>query len=388
MTNALVYGSRAGVGGLGLQVATAAAGLALAGPVVALGPGRAAVWPLDPPLKGVTWEECPPARQTWFAREVAARLRPGRITFARDRAVGHWAASRLEAVRPNWVYTFTQVGLESLEWAKARGVPIVLDNPNGHIRDFARAYRDEAAKLGRRHHGHPTDEMIARIEREYELADRIRVSSNWAKQSMVTHGVTANKIAVVPQPIDLPRFRPPENKRPAEGPLRVVYVGSLDLRKGFAYLLRAARAVGPGRVAVELVGGTGDRLSKSLLARERAGLDVTVAPGDPVSAYHRAELFVLPSLEDGFGFVTAEAMACGLPAAVSNRCGSAEWVRPGETGWVVPAGDAASLAEVFEQALANRLALAEMGAAARAAVEARPDALRLLADWVMDLCES
>jgi glycosyltransferase involved in cell wall biosynthesis len=264
-------------------------------------------------------------------------------------------------------------------------VPTVLDNPNGHIRGFARAYQDEWTKwIGGRYHGHPTAEMVERVEREYELADRIRVSSNWAKESMVRHGVPAEKVFVCPQPVNRVRFAPPLNRLPPAGPLRIVYVGSLDLRKGFVYLLRAGRAIGSTRVRIELVGGTGDRGSKALLARERAGLEVILSPGDPVPAYHRAELFVLPSLEDGFGFVTAEAMACGVPVVVTEQCGSAEWVRPGENGWVIPAGDEAALACLLEDVLASRSNLAGMGSAARRAIEFRDpgDPLRALAEWV------
>src|SRR5262249_58507913 len=124
-----------------------------------------------------------------------------------------------------------------------------------------------------------------------------------------------------------------------------------DVRKGFAHLLRAVRAVGANRVHVQLVGATGDRGSRRLLASERTGLTVEVAPGDPVPGYHRAELFVLPSLEDGFGFVAAEAMACGLPVVVTDQCGAQEWVTPGREGWVIAAGDVDALTRVLADAL-------------------------------------
>jgi glycosyltransferase involved in cell wall biosynthesis len=275
-------------------------------------------------------------------------------------------------------------------------VPNVLDNPNGHICGFAEVCRTEWKKwVGGTYHGHPTDEMIARVEREYELADRIRVSSEWAKRSMVARGVAADKIFVCPQPVDLVRFRPSAVRSPSApqptGALRVVFVGSIDVRKGFVYLLQAVRAVGADRVRVEFVGGTGDRGTRRLFAHGRSGLAVEVSPGDPVPAYHRAELFVLPSLEDGFGFVVAEAMACGLPVVVTDQCGSAEWVTPEATGWIVSSGSVPALSAVLEQALAGRARLTEMGYAARRAIEARQPgvAFRLLADAVFSVsCES
>jgi glycosyltransferase involved in cell wall biosynthesis len=389
---AVVYGSRAGVGGLGLQAATAVVGLGLNGPVVGLGPGRSDGWPFNYSSAAIQWELSPPFRESWFQKQVVRRFRPGKTVFARDRFIGEWAASRLETHRPALVYSFTQVGLESLTWAKRQGVPSVLDNPNGHIRSFAEVYRTEWTKwIGGSYRGHPTDGMIERVEREYELADRIRVSSVWAKQSMIARGISESKLFVCPQPVDLVRFRPPAKRLDPTGPLRVVFVGSIDVRKGFVYLLRAIRTVGPGKIQVEFVGGTGDRGSKRLLAREREGLAVEVNPGDPLPAYHRAELFVLPSLEDGFGFVVAEAMACGLPVVVTDQCGAAEWVQDGATGWVIPAGNESAMAAILDKVLARRHSLAHMGDEARRSLEARdPDSsFRQLAEQAAGVpCES
>jgi glycosyltransferase involved in cell wall biosynthesis len=381
---ALVYGAQAGVGGLGLQAATAAVGLGFGGPVIALGPGRVDTWPLRTAPTTVRWETAPAYSISWLTRKLHRHLCPGRLACDCDAHLGRWAARRLEALQPLRVYAFTQVGCESLIWAQKRGIPTTLDNPNGHIRGFAQAYRMEWAKwVGGVYRGHPTDAMIERVEREYELADRIRVSSTWAKRSMVEHGVPAAKISVIPQPIDLDRFRPSWEKIPSNRPLRVVFVGSLDMRKGFVYLLRAVRKIGANRVTIELVGGTGERGSKQLLAAERIGLNVVVAPGDPVAAYHRADVFVMPSLEDGFGFVVAEAMACGLPIVVTDQCGAAEWVEPGKTGWVIPAGDEDSLVHALGDAIARRDELPAMGQAARKAAETRIacQAWRDLADW-------
>lgn len=287
-----------------------------------------------------------------------------------DRRLGIWAARQLEHSRPQSCYLFTQIALESLQWCRREGIATVLDNPNGHIRNFQEVYLRESERwLGKPFYGTPTEEMVDRVEEEYQLADRIRVHSQWAKESMIRRGVPESKIHLLRETVNLERFHPPCPRVPADGPLRVCYVGGLDLRKGFAYLLRAIRAVGAHRIQLEIVGATGDRNSAQLFARERAGLQVEAAPGDPLPVYQRSEIFVFPTLEDGLGLVTLEAQACGLPVIVTEEAGSKECVRPGQTGWIVPAADSQALAGALEDALHKRAELPEMGRQARADVE-------------------
>lgn len=384
---AVVYGSPAGGGGLGLQAASALAALALGDARVhAFGPGRAGDWPLEEE-PAAEWHVSPEPVPRWLALYTPYRWRAGRRQLLHDARLGRWAAGGVARLRPARCYAFTGVALETLRWARAAGVPAVLDSPNGHIAAFAEVYRREARRwCGGAWHGHPTPRAVARIEEEYALADRIRVSSAWAKRSLAAGGVPAEKVHAAAQPVNLRRFRPPAGRWAASGPLRVCYVGTLDPRKGFVYLLEAARKVGAARVELEIVGSTGDRCSRGLFERHAAGVVRGCAPGDPLPAYHRAELFVLPSLEEGFGFVAAEAMACGLPVVVTDQCGAAEWVQPGRTGWVVPAGDADALAGALEGALRIRPDLPEMGRLARAEAERRSaSALISLRDWFYGL---
>lgn len=381
---AVIYGVPLGPGGLAVQSANALA--ALARPDVelhALGPAAGARVP-PPESSGVRWREhrIPrPRVRTW----PWLRSFQGRARFEDDVRLGRWAARELARIQPQLCYAFTQVALESLRWARSRGVPSVLESPNGHLRNFRAVYAGEHRRWCRgTYRGHPTPAMVERVREEYDLADRIRVSSEWARESLVAGGVPAAKITVLQQPVDLRRFGPAAVRSTPEGPLRVVFVGTLDLRKGFVYLLRAVRRM-TGQVSLELVGGTADRCTRRLLAREAAGLDVRVAPGDPLQAYLRAEVSVLPTLEDGSPFAVAEAMACGLPVVVTDCCGAAEWIEPGRSGWVVAARDADALAEALADALRRRTDLRVMGRAARDAAERRADALvvhPLVAQWV------
>lgn len=381
---AIVYGARAGVGGLGLQAATALASLARDEHVVhAFGPGKVDAWPLDNKAS-IEWHEAPQVIPPWAHRYSLWRWYPGHYQLQRDRLLGHWAAKQVKTVDPKLCYVFTRVGLETLRWARAAGIPTVLDNPNGHIRHF----REVCVRESRRwcdsgHMGHPTPAMVERVEEEYRWADRIRVSSQWSKDTMVSRGVPADKIEVIPQPIDLNRFQPKDRDNGMNGPLRVCFVGILSPAKGFAYLTQAIKSLGAERAHLEIVGATGNRQTRRLFAKESAGIFVTNAPGDPVPAYQRAELFVLPSLHDGFGFVVAEAMACGLPVIVTGDCGAASLVQHGENGWVVPSGEIEPLAMAMNEALTRRHDLARMGGLARATVEqhASADCLNALHAW-------
>jgi glycosyltransferase involved in cell wall biosynthesis len=87
--------------------------------------------------------------------------------------------------------------------------------------------------------------------------------------------------------------------------------------------------------------------------------------------YRQASVFVLPSNEEGLGIVILEAMASGLPV-VSTRCGGPDTcVVEGETGYLIPVGDAEALAHRMQVLLEDRALGQWMGKAGRMLVEAR-----------------
>lgn len=363
---AFVYGTTLGAGGLGVQSGNALRALASTGAVVhAIGPGHVAGWTTPP---GVTWHPLPRPPLRLLSLRPLRKFAGMHQQFG-DRYVGARAARVVARVRPDLCYAFSQVALETLTWAANHSVPAVLESPNGHIAAFRRVYLEETARwCGGSHLGHPTVALVKRVEAEYAVAPHIRVSSAWSRASIAQGGVDAARIAVFQQPVDLDRFAMPA-RQPSSGPLRVCYVGSLDQRKGFVYLLQAAQRY--GKVAIDLVGGTGDRCSAKLLATYRDGVSVEVTAGDPRPMLSRADLFVLPTLEDGSPFAVAEAMAASLPVVTTSATGAAEWIRHGDTGWIVKPRSVDDLVDTFALADARRAELPAMGRAARQDTEAR-----------------
>ncbi len=382
---AVVYGTTAGIGGLGHSVSAAIKAVANGNhEVFALGPGASQPWSLPGGTPTATWINSPAGIPRWMTRYTWLRWRPGQQTLLHDARLGRWAAGKVSQLRPSSCYLFTQVALETLRWCRPEGIGTVLDNPNGHIRNFQQVCEAESLRwFGKKYHGHPTEAMVQRGEEEYRLVDRIRVYSDWGKANMMRFGIPEEKIHVLRQTVNLERFRPPAMRPAIDGPLRVCYVGSLDLRKGFVYLLKAIRAIGPKHIRLQVAGATGDRDSARLLARESAGLQIECAPGNSLPVYQNSELFVVPTLEDGLPFVLVEGLACGLPVIVTREAGAAECVRQDQSGWLVPAGDFAAIAAALEAALQRRKDLVTMGQQARADVERYAGAAQLqqLSEW-------
>ncbi len=259
---AIVYGATAGVGGLGNSVAAGITAAANGGAeAFALGPGAASGWPLPGGTPDVTWIPSPPVIRPWMARYTWLRWWTGQLTMLHDRSLGKWASQEVHKLKPSACYLFTQVALETLRWARNAGVPTVLDNPNGHIRNYRQICERESERwFGKKFRGHPSPSMVDRVEEEYSLADRIRVYSKWGTASMAGFGVPESKIHIMQQTVNLDRFRPAAERPSASGPLNICYVGSLDLRKGFIYLLKAIRAVGAKHIRLRIAGATGSGL--------------------------------------------------------------------------------------------------------------------------------
>ena len=267
----------------------------------------------------------------------------------------------------NFIYGFSGVALESFKLAYKCGIPRILDHPNLHPLNFRNSYLREYAKWvgSGPFHGNPTVEMVQRMEEEMELASLIRVNSALAKESLVENGVDVAKIKVLHQPLDDDIQFPINKKSGIYGELKICFVGSICLRKGFIYLLRAVRNMNNEKVRITFVGNTGDRQCKKILRRESLGLNVEIKPGNPGPIFSQSDLLVLPSLEDGFGLVVTEAMRAGLPVIVTDMCGAKEIVEEGVNGWIVKEGNVEALAERLKWAVDHVDLLPSIGANAR-----------------------
>jgi FkbM family methyltransferase len=154
-----------------------------------------------------------------------------------------------------------------------------------------------------------------------------------------------------------------------------LYVGRYWRGKGLPVLLEAfreARRLDPA-ISLLTVGNGEDEQALRLAAPEIAGLTVWsfVPERELISAYAAADVFVFPSLGDPFGMVIEEAHAAGLPVITTDAVGDVrQRVIDGVNGFVVPAGQAAALAERMVILAADRRLRTMMGARGAARVRA------------------
>lgn len=189
-----------------------------------------------------------------------------------------------------------------------------------------------------------------RDRQKYALADLILVPSLFVRDAVLSLGAEPAKVAVVPYGIDRSWLNAASH--PVRG--RVLFVGSVGLRKGNHYLAEAARDLAARGVDcdIRVVGPWEIGVAKNPLFAGPTYLD-QIPRTDIQSEYSSADIFVLPSLAEGMAVVTLEAMAAGLPVITTPNAGSC--VRHEIDGLIVPARDAHALASAIEHILSDRV---------------------------------
>ncbi len=254
-----------------------------------------------------------------------------------------------------------------LSFARAVGSDVIRSGGGAHRRyvSAAAAWRPPARALAMRLSAYHRAQML--IERRafaHPTLRRVVAVSDLVREQLIEDFALApGKAATIYNGVDLDRFKPlsDEERRAARRQLHldpnrhaVVFVGSGFARKGLGFLLRAWPLI-KQRPLLLVVGADHEAYRYRVLAA-RLGVSEQVSFAGVWPQVERimgsADVLALPSLFEPFGNVVAEAMACGVPALVSSRCGVAEWL-PGAMRRFVVAdpGDPSQIAARLEELL-------------------------------------
>lgn len=189
------------------------------------------------------------------------------------------------------------------------------------------------------------EEYFAWRKTEWALADLVMVNSQWTRDALVKQGVPVEKMAVVPLAYEADEMEEEAPRRP-DGPLRVLYLGQVNIRKGIQYLLEAAQMLDKKMFHIDVAGPIAIADKHVVTAPPNVTFHGAVTRDRVREFYRQADVFVLPTISDGFALTQLEAMAHGLPVVTTPNCG--EVVRNGIDGFIVPARDSKALAKVLE----------------------------------------
>ena len=204
----------------------------------------------------------------------------------------------------------------------------------------------------------------------YRAAHRVVANSRAAAAQVAREGVSPERIAVIPNGIEMTRYP----AAPARAARRVITtVANLRGEKGHEVLIEAAARVlreRPGTV-FQLVGGGPMKTQLQQQAYDLGIADAVRFLGhreDVPQLLHDSDLFVLPSRSEAFPNGVVEAMAVGLPVVASDVGGIPELIEHERNGVLVPVGDAEALARALLRLIDDPARTAELGAAARATI--------------------
>jgi len=196
--------------------------------------------------------------------------------------------------------------------------------------------------------------------------------SESTKADLGHRGLPLQNVTVIPNGIDVDTYRPVDAEDPFPTPT-IVFVGRVKRYKRVDLILAAVALLRQtGRDVRLLVAGKGDHLGELKRLRERLGLTDRVDFLGFVDEKRKQELLrrawvhVLTSPKEGWGLANIEAAASGTPTVASDSPGLRESVLHGETGFLVPHGDVAALAERLEVLLGDADLRTSMAHASRA----------------------
>jgi glycosyltransferase involved in cell wall biosynthesis len=197
------------------------------------------------------------------------------------------------------------------------------------------------------------------------LADEIVVNSTWSKDALLGEGVPADKLRVIPLAYETSGETSGESFQrlyptafTPQRPLRVLFLGQVNLRKGAAQLLEAVKLLAGENVEFSFVGPIQIEVPADL--KERVKWFGPVPRVDAAQHYRDADVFILPTLSDGFGLTQLEAQSWKLPVIASRYCG--EVVRDGFNGVILEEVTGPVIADVLLRLLGSPETLAAMSA--------------------------
>lgn len=273
------------------------------------------------------------------------------------------------------VYAYEDLALKTFSTAKANNIKCLYDLPIGYWRAMRSLLNEEIEKnpewamtLGG---FNDSDKKLQRKDDELRMADKIYVASSFTKKTLEMYPEKLADIEVIPY-----GFPPINTGRKYDGiqdrKIKVLFVGGLSQRKGLSYFFDAIKGL-EDKIEATVV-GRGN--INECTALKNALSNVNYIPSLPhdeiLKLMSKHDLFIFPSLFEGFGLVITEAMSQGTPVITTDRTCGPDIIHNGVDGWVVEAGNPAPIRQLLERFIETPELLVKVGKEALKTASNRP----------------
>jgi len=306
-----------------------------------------------------------------FCFELWQRLLKRRgwpVNMARNTLFQKFAISKFDKLAMQHeqlaLFSYSYAARDLFDEAKRRGWKTLLGqiDPGPEEERIVAAEHERYPKLGSRWQPAPT-EYWAAWRQEIDLADVVIVNSEWSKQCLIKEGVDERKLEVVPlvyeskrsQNNDAPHA---ESYHSEDVVFQVLFLGQINLRKGIARLIEAMRLLKDKPIRLTLAGPC-EIDSSSWADLPNVEWLGSVPRSEVGRLYENADVFILPTLSDGYAITQLEALSRGLPVIASAHCGAA--VDHGVNGWILADLEPETIAGAITRARVENLKPVDAG---------------------------
>ncbi|MDZ8225835.1 MULTISPECIES: glycosyltransferase family 4 protein [unclassified Nostoc] len=222
------------------------------------------------------------------------------------------------------VHGWSSFSEPALHWTKRNNIPFLLERSSSHMKVQCQLLREEYKQLGL-HWTETHPEIVAQELREYEMADKVAVPSLFVKRSFIAQGFPEKRLVLNHFGTNIKSF---SSGLKQDNLFRIIYAGSLSVRKGIYYLVKAFREADISNSELCLVGGATTETPHLITeADKRIKLIGHVPQLQLVDYYRNSSVFVMASIEEGLAYVQAQALACGLPLICTTNTGGEDLLR-------------------------------------------------------------
>jgi glycosyltransferase involved in cell wall biosynthesis len=308
-------------------------------------------------LRGLTGWTRTMARNRWFQAQTIRHLQ-----------------SLISAFRPVpsdvTLFAYSYAALDLFRFAKEQGWRTVLGQIDPGLQEERLVQQLFESSNGGLGSWAPAPTGYWQIWREESaLADAIVVNSKWSRQGLLDEGVPASKLRILPLAFEggIPTNgngfqRNFPDRFSTERPLRVLFLGQINLRKGIGPLFEAVRLLRQELIEFWFVGPVQVRIPNDLADAPNIRWIGPVSRQATASFYRDADVFLFPTLSDGFGLTQLEAQGWRLPVIASRFCG--EVVQNGVNGLILNEVTAVRISEALRHCLLHPALLAEFSQSA------------------------